>query len=61
MSARDREERGLTEKKEKPDKPRVGNTIFVQGHKITEDLLRKAFTNCGLIVNISMEVEKEYV
>ena len=61
MTARDREERGLTEKKEKTDKPRVGNTIFVQGFQITEDLLRKAFMNCGLIINISMEVEKELV
>lgn len=59
VTARDREERGLTEKKEKTDKPRVGNTIFVQGFQITEDLLRKAFMNCGLIINISMEVEKD--
>lgn len=59
MSARDREERGSLEKEKKPEKPRAGNTIFVQGYSITEDLLRKAFMNCGIIINISMEVEKE--
>nr|CAD7259498.1 unnamed protein product [Timema shepardi]CAD7569494.1 unnamed protein product [Timema californicum] len=59
VSARDREERGLTEKREgRPDKPRQGNTIFVSGHKITEEFLRKAFHSCGHIVNVTMEIEK---
>lgn len=62
VSARDREERGLGDKQKeqgKPDKPRQGNTIFVSGYKITEDLLRKTFQGMGNIVNVSMEIEKK--
>ncbi|KAK7871221.1 hypothetical protein R5R35_001085 [Gryllus longicercus] len=59
VSARDREERGLAEKPDgRPDKPRQGNTIFVTGHNITEDFLKKAFQTCGTIVNVTMEIEK---
>ena len=39
-------------------KPRVGHTVYVYGHGISEDLLRTTFTQFGQIVNISMEVEK---
>ncbi|XP_071445948.1 negative elongation factor E [Hetaerina americana] len=59
VSARDREERGLTDNRDgRSDKPRQGNTIFVSGYKITEDFLKKAFSSFGNIVNISMEIEK---
>lgn len=60
VSARDREERGLIEKPDgaRPDKPRQGNTIFVTGHNITEDYLKKSFQTCGTIVNVTMEIEK---
>ena len=78
VHARDREERGLAPKGEKPgssallskgddrnkgsqgDGPgqRQGNTIYVFGYNITEDLLKATFASCGKIVNISMEVEK---
>lgn len=59
-TARDREERGLTENKRKePEKPRQGNTIYVCGYKITEEFLRKHFSTVGNIVNISMEIEKK--
>ena len=82
VHARDREERGLAPKGEKPgssgllgntmkkgddqlkggskDGPgiRQGNTIYVHGYNITEDLLKATFGACGKIVNISMEVEK---
>ena len=82
VHARDREERGLAPKGEKPgssgllgntmkkgddqlkgslkDGPghRQGNTIYVHGYNITEDLLKATFGSCGKIVNISMEVEK---
>ncbi|XP_017786834.1 PREDICTED: negative elongation factor E [Nicrophorus vespilloides] len=58
-SARDREERGISEKpKDKPDKPRQGNTIYVTGYKITDEFLKKHFATFGSIVNISMEIEK---
>lgn len=57
---RDREERGLNEKKNdatRNDK-RAGNTIFVSGNKVTEDFLKKHFSCFGTIVNVSMEIEK---
>ncbi|GLV32055.1 Negative elongation factor E [Carabus blaptoides fortunei] len=58
VTARDREERGITEKREKPDKPRQGNTIYVSGYKISEEFLKKHFQTIGNIVNVSMEIEK---
>lgn len=59
-NARDREERGLTEKQQpKIDKPRQGNTIYVSGYKITEEFLKKHFSTMGNIINISMEIEKK--
>lgn len=62
VSARDHEERGAPDKQfqAKTDaKPRVGNTIFVCGHKISEDFLKKHFQTFGSIINISMETEKK--
>ncbi|XP_046734403.1 negative elongation factor E [Diprion similis] len=61
VSARDHEERGLPDKQSgtrTEAKPRAGNTIFVCGHKISEDFLKKHFQTFGPIVNISMETEK---
>lgn len=62
VSARDREERGLADRESglKPDRQRRGNTVYVFGYNITEDLLRGTFSSGdrGKIVNISMEVEK---
>lgn len=66
---RDREERGLTEKKipDQPgsavpvrtdNKPRTGNTIYVSGNKVSEDYLKKHFTEFGNIVNVNLEIEK---
>ena len=40
VSARDREERGLTEKTKNSDRPRTGNTVHVFGYNITEDIIR---------------------
>lgn len=68
-SERDREERGLTEKKvhdtsaptlisHRNEKQRTGNTICVSGNNITEEFLRNQFTTFGKIVNVSMEIEK---
>lgn len=66
---RDREERGLTEKKvhdtsaptlisHRNEKQRTGNTICVSGNNITEEFLRNQFATFGKIVNVSMEIEK---
>lgn len=54
---RDKEERGVSDKADAKDK-RTGNTIYVSGNKISEDYLRKHFTEFGQILNISMETEK---
>ncbi|XP_063700665.1 negative elongation factor E [Culicoides brevitarsis] len=56
-SERDKEERGVSDKAETKDK-RTGNTIYVSGNKISEDYLRKHFSDFGQILNISMETEK---
>lgn len=51
---RDRER----ESRKEMEAPKRGNTIYVKGHGLTEDLLRKAFSDLGAVVNISMEKEK---
>lgn len=56
VKERDREERGLAE--DKQNKPRVGHTVYIYGYGLTEEILRTTFAQFGLIVNISMEVEK---
>lgn len=66
---RDREERGLNEKKlggetlttiasHRTEKQRTGNTICVSGNNVTEDFLRNQFSLFGKIVSVSMEIEK---
>ncbi|XP_053689093.1 negative elongation factor E isoform X1 [Sabethes cyaneus] len=40
------------------DRPRSGNTVYVSGNKVTEDFLKKHFSEFGEILNISMEIEK---
>lgn len=65
---RDREERGLIDKKpldaisphtnQRPEKQRTGHTICVSGNSVTEDFLRNQFSTLGKIVNVSMEIEK---
>lgn len=39
-------------------KPKTGYTIYVSGKTITEDFLKKHFSEFGSIVNVSMEIEK---
>ena len=41
------------------ERPRQGNTVYVYGFGVTEDILQKAFSSFGNLVNISMEVEKK--
>ncbi|XP_066262649.1 negative elongation factor E [Euwallacea similis] len=58
-NVRERDDRNIIEKpKDKPEKPRTGNTIYVSGYKITEEFLKKHFSTMGNIINISMEIEK---
>uniref|UniRef100_A0A182N947 Negative elongation factor E n=1 Tax=Anopheles dirus TaxID=7168 RepID=A0A182N947_9DIPT len=40
------------------DRPRSGNTVYVSGNKVTENFLKKHFSEFGEILNISMEIEK---
>jgi len=40
------------------DKPKSGFTVYVSGKAITEDFLKKHFSEYGTIVNVSMEIEK---
>lgn len=65
MSERDREERGLNDKKlndspsaHRAEKQRTGNTICVSGNGVTDEYLRTHFDTFGKIVNVSMEIEK---
>lgn len=41
-----------------PERPRQGNTLYVHGVGLAEDLLRSAFSPFGPILSISMEVDK---
>ena len=63
VTARDREERGEVnqEGRTSDGKPRQGHTIYVNGFNISEDLLKKAFSSYGNIVNVNMEIEKKFV
>lgn len=57
-----REERAQQERRDRDyDLPKKGNTIYVNGLGITEEILRKAFSNIGTILNINMERDKQYV
>ncbi|XP_013418807.1 negative elongation factor E [Lingula anatina] len=55
-SRRDRGDR--PERDRDREYPKKGNTIYVYGQGITEEMLKKAFANFGTVVNINMEVEK---
>ena len=48
VSARDREERGLTEKTKNSDRPRTGNTVHVFGYNITEDIIRLEYAESDI-------------
>ncbi|BFZ20831.1 hypothetical protein BsWGS_23870 [Bradybaena similaris] len=44
--------------REHREPPKRGNTLYVHGIGINEDMLRKSFSNFGKIVNINMEMDK---
>ena len=41
------------------DIPNQGNTVYVKGHGLTEPLLRSEFSLCGVIVQITLESERD--
>ncbi|KAG8177394.1 hypothetical protein JTE90_016737 [Oedothorax gibbosus] len=43
---------------DRPERPRVGNTVYVRGMGVRQNLLQRTFETVGKIVNISMEMEK---
>ncbi|XP_059173927.1 negative elongation factor E-like [Physella acuta] len=45
-------------KRDPPEAPKKGNTVYVNGIGITEDMIRKSFSHYGNIININMELEK---
>lgn len=47
------------DREDRRDNPKKGNTIYVHGHGVTEELLRKAFATFGTIVNITMELDRK--
>uniref|UniRef100_A0A2M4BWB4 Negative elongation factor E n=1 Tax=Anopheles marajoara TaxID=58244 RepID=A0A2M4BWB4_9DIPT len=58
----EREKEDQSDRLKTPDsakeRPRSGNTVYVSGNKVTEDFLKKHFSDYGDILNISMEIEK---
>ncbi|XP_055939979.1 negative elongation factor E-like [Argiope bruennichi] len=40
------------------ERPRQGNTIYVRGFGVTQEILQKVFEPVGTIINISMEMDK---
>lgn len=53
VSDRDRQERGLTDSSE--GGKRSGNTIYVFGYSITEEIMRSTFEGSGKIVSKGFE------
>lgn len=41
--------------------PKRGHTVYIYGHNMGEEMVRKYFSNIGKIVNLSMEPEKRYL
>ncbi|XP_015920176.1 negative elongation factor E [Parasteatoda tepidariorum] len=42
----------------RPERPRQGNTVYVRGYGVTQEILQKTFEPIGNIINISMEMDK---
>lgn len=43
------------------DNPQQGNTIYIHGENLTEDILRLGFSTFGTVLNITTEHSKKYV
>ncbi|KAK2164737.1 hypothetical protein LSH36_59g00038 [Paralvinella palmiformis] len=46
------------EEKKDHEPPKRGNTVYIHGHNITEEMIRRTFLNFGKIVNVNMEKDK---
>ena len=46
-------------RREREQPPKKGNTVYIYGHNLTEALVKKAFSNFGVMINITMEPEKK--
>ncbi|KAK7095524.1 negative elongation factor E-like [Littorina saxatilis] len=55
---RDRDDRRERDDRRDREPPRKGNTVYVNGVGVTEDILKRAFSNFGNIVNINVERER---
>ena len=49
------------EEKKDHEPPKRGNTVYIHGHNITEEMIRRTFLNFGKIVNVNMEKDKKLV
>ena len=49
---------GIEERKER-EPPTRGNTIYIHGHGISEETIRRTFSNFGNIIHVNMEKEKK--
>ncbi|XP_064649570.1 negative elongation factor E-like [Lineus longissimus] len=56
---RDARERARSERHSTHDQTRKGNTIYVTGKRINEDMLKETFKKYGTIVNVNLETGKE--
>ncbi|CAM1314871.1 NELFE (predicted) [Pycnogonum litorale] len=45
-------------RRERPPLPKQGNTVYCNGYGVTEEILRKALSPVGKIINVSMELDK---
>ena len=57
---RERErERDFERRDHNREPPKKGNTIYVRAHGITEEIMRKAFSNVGNILHLTIERAKK--
>ena len=43
---------------ERREPPKKGNTVYVTGHNVSEDLLQRVFSKIGRILHVTMEKDK---
>ena len=43
---------------ERREPPKKGNTVYVTGHNINKELLKRVFSKIGVVINVTMEKDK---